>query len=169
MIALGGIFVAVIAIAVVIQAGVLVAMYASMKHVSGRVNALADMVEHRAMPVVDSTRALLAENGPKIQTVMDNAVAVSNTARSQMERMDVAVTDVVDRARLQIVRADELVSRTMDKVEETTELVEQTVITPVKSIAGIVSGVTATANALLGMRKRKRGPRNGGSEDEMFI
>ena len=165
-----GIFVVVAAVAIVIQMSVMVGLYLSLKKTSAKVNALADMVEQRAMPVVDTTRALLAENGPKIQTIMDNAVAASHTARAQLERMDVTVTDVVDRARLQIVRADELVSRTMDKVEATTELVEQTVVQPVKSIAGIVSGVTATANALLGLRKRRqRGPRNGGPDDEMFI
>lgn len=163
------IFVAVSAVAIVIQMGVLVAMYASMKKTSARVNALADMVEQRAMPVVDSARTLLAENGPKVNTILDNALAASHTARAQMERLDATVTDVVDRARLQIVRADELVSRTMDKVEETTELVEETVVKPVKSIAGIVSGVTATASALLGLRRRRRGPRNGNPDDEMFI
>jgi ElaB/YqjD/DUF883 family membrane-anchored ribosome-binding protein len=163
-------FVVVAAVAIVVQMGILAAMLAAMKKTSARMNALADMVEQRAMPVVDSARTLLAENGPKIQIVMDNAVAASHTARQQIERMDTTVTDVVDRARMQIVRADELVSRTMDKVEQTTDLVEQTVVQPVKQIAGIVSGVTATANALLGFRKRRRGPRNGGGpDDEMFI
>jgi len=80
---------------------------------------------------------------------------------------------VVDRARLQIIRADELLSRTLDRVEETSEMVHNTVISPVRQFSGLIQGVTAGIEFLLGHRVR----RNGGSregrrpvpQDEMFI
>ena len=50
-------------------------------------------------------------------------------------------------------------------------LVHHTVISPVKALAGVLSGVTTTANLLFGGKRRRpsRGPRNGGPEEEMFI
>jgi hypothetical protein len=80
---------------------------------------------------------------------------------------------VVDRARLQIIRGDELLSRTLDRVEETSDMVHKTVVSPVRQFAGLIQGVTAGLEFLLGNRARK----NGGSrearrpvpQDEMFI
>jgi hypothetical protein len=79
----------------------------------------------------------------------------------------------VDRARLQIIRGDELLTRTLDRVEATSEIVHKTVVSPVRQVSGIIQGVTASIEFLLGSRGRK----NGGSrdarrpvpQDEMFI
>ena len=93
--------------------------------------------------------------------------------REQVQRVDAAVHDVVDRARLQVIRADELFTRTLDRVEQTTDMVHKTVISPVRQFSGIMQGITAGLEFLFG----GRGRRNGGSredrrpipQDEMFI
>jgi hypothetical protein len=75
---------------------------------------------------------------------------------------------MVDRTRLQVIRADELVTRTMNRVEEATDLVHHSVVSPVRQVAGIIQGITAGTGWLFGrMRPRQRGV--GGPEDEMFI
>ena len=81
---------------------------------------------------------------------------------------------MVDRTRLQIIRADEMVSRAMDKVEETGDLVQHSVISPIRRVVGIVEGLTTGLNAFFGMRRRAAGrsaaPREGATQDEeMFI
>lgn len=163
-------FIVIAAVAIVIQMGLLMAMYISMKKTSDRVNAVADAVEKKGLPLVENINGFLATNTPKINVILDNAMAASTTAKQQVDRLDVTVSDIVDRTRLQVIRVDELVTRTMDRVEETTDLVHHTVISPVKALAGVLSGVTATANLLFGSkRRRKPAPRNGGPEDEMFI
>ena len=165
------IFVVVAAVAIVIQMGLLMAMYISMKKTSDRVNAVAEAVEKRGVPLLETVSGLVTTNAPKINIILDNAMAASATAKTQVDRLDTTVTDIVDRTRLQVIRVDELVTRTMDRVEETTDLVHHTVKSPVRALAGVVSGVTATANLLFGGKRRRapRGPRNGGPEDEMFI
>ena len=165
------IFVIVAAVAIVIQMGLLMAIYISMKKTSDRVNAVAEAVEKRGVPLLETVSGMVTTNAPKINIILDNAMAASMTAKHQVDRLDTTVTDIVDRTRLQVIRVDELVTRTMDRVEETTDLVHHTVISPVKALAGVLSGVTATANLLFGGKRRRaqRGPRNGGPEDEMFI
>ena len=165
------IFVVVAAVAIVIQMGLLMAMYISMKKTSDRVNAVAEAVEKRGLPLLETVSGLVTTNAPKINLILDNAMAASSTAKQQVERLDTTVSDIVDRTRLQVIRVDELVTRTMDRVEETTDLVHHTVISPVKALAGVLSGVTTTANLLFGSKRRRsaRAPRNGGQEDEMFI
>lgn len=164
-------FIVIAAVAIVIQMGLLMAMYISMKKTSDRVNAVAEAVEKRGIPLLETVSGLVTTNAPKINVILDNAMAASGTARQQIDRLDTTVTDIVDRTRLQVIRVDELVTRTMDRVEETTDLVHHTVISPVKALAGVLSGVTTTANLLFGGKRRRptRSPRNGGPEDEMFI
>jgi hypothetical protein len=165
------IFVIVAAVAIVIQMGLLMAMYISMKKTSDRVNAVAEAVEKRGVPLLETVSGMVTTNAPKINIILDNAMAASTTAKHQVDRLDTTVTDIVDRTRLQVIRVDELVTRTMDRVEETTDLVHHTVISPVKALAGVLSGVTTTANLLFGAKRRRKpsSPRNGGPEDEMFI
>ena len=166
------IFVVVAAVAIVIQMGLLMAMYISMKKTSDRVNNIAAAVETRGLPLLETVNGLVTTNAPKISVILDNAMEASKTAKQQVDRLDTTVSDIVDRTRLQVIRVDELVTRTVDRVEETTDLVHHTVISPVKALAGVLSGVTTTANLLFGSGKRRRraaSPRNGGPEDEMFI
>ena len=77
------------------------------------------------------------------------------------------MTDIIDRTRLQVIRADEFVNSTMDKIEETREAVQRTVVSPVRHISGLMHGVTAGVEAFFG---RKRGQNSVTvPQDEMFI
>ena len=50
---------------------------------------------------------MLNELGPKLTVIADNLMETTHSVRSQVERMDATVNDVVDRARLQIIRGDQ--------------------------------------------------------------
>jgi hypothetical protein len=166
-------FIALTGAAVVLQAGLLAAMYLSMRKSSTRLEALANEVKAKALPALDSAQSLLTEVRPKLQVISDNLMEVTSTLRSQVLRVDGTVNDVIDRARLQVIRADEMVSRTLDRVESTSYLVERTVVSPVRQVSGVIQGITAGIEFFLG----NRGRRNGGSregrrpvpQDEMFI
>jgi hypothetical protein len=166
-------FIALTGAAVVLQAGILAALYLAMRRSSARMEALAIEVKTKALPTLETAQAMLTELRPKLQMIADNLAETTYSVRSQVERMDATVNDVVDRARLQIIRGDELLSRTLDRVEETSDMVHRTVVSPVRQFAGLIQGVTAGIEFLLG----SRGRRNGGSrearrpvpQDEMFI
>jgi methyl-accepting chemotaxis protein len=125
------------------------------------------------LPTLETAQAMLAELRPQLTVIADNLSETTHSVRSQVERMDATVSDVVDRARLQIIRADELLSRTLDRVEETSDVVHNTVISPVRQFAGLIQGVTAGIEFLMGNRGRKNGrgreARRPVPQDEMFI
>lgn len=161
-------FIAITSVAVVIQAGILVALFISLRKTSARMMVMAEQVQSRAVPALESAQTILADTGPKLQTITSNLVEVTTTLKSQVERADVTVADMLDRTRLQIIRADELVSRAMDRVEETTEMVQHSVISPVRQISAIIQGVTAGVGAFFG--KRMRGDQESAEQDEeLFI
>jgi hypothetical protein len=162
------IFVGVTAAAVVIQAGILVALFVAVKKSTSRMEALATEVKTKVMPTVDTAQSMLVEWRPKIDTIASNVTETTTVVRGQVERLDATVTDIVDRTRLQVIRADELLNRTMDRIEETSDAVHRTVISPVRQLSGIVQGLTAGLEFLLGGERRRRHDVSV-PQDEMFI
>jgi len=165
-------FIALTGIAVLLQAGVLVAIFVVLKKTSAKMEVLAEEVKVKALPTIAQAEAMLTEIRPKVEAIAEQVQDSTAMVRDQVERVDAAVNDVVDRARLQIIRADELFTRTLDRVERTSDIVHKTVISPVRQISGLMQGVTVGLEFLFG----GRGGRNGGSrergpvpQDEMFI
>lgn len=177
------IFVALTAFAVLLQAGVLLALFLTVRKAAAFTETVADEVKTKAFPAIDSANKMLAELGPKVSVIADNVIEiqpkvsriaenlvelrpkilqatdnvvdVTKVARDQVRRIDATVTDVTDRARLQVIRADEMLTRTMDRVEHTSDVVTRTVVSPVRQVSGIIQGVTAGFEFLLQNRGRK--------------
>ena len=165
-------FILLTGIAVMLQAGILLAMYLAMRKSSARMEALAIEVKTKVLPAVEQGQALLTELRPKQQVIADNLEETTTALRSQVKRVDATVNDAVDRARLQVIRADELLSRTLDRVEETSDMVHKTVISPVRQLSGLMQGITVGLEFLFS-RGRKNGARREERrpvpQDEMFI
>lgn len=167
------IFIALTAIAILIQAGVLLAMYIAMRKSSQRMEALAAELKGKIVPSLDQAQQMLTEMRPKLTIIVDNLQEATTVIRSELKRVDATVNDVVDRTRLQVIRADELLSRTLDKVEYTSEMVQKTVVSPVRQISGLMQGITAGLEFLFAGRGRRNGrsreDRRPVPQDEMFI
>jgi len=161
-------FIALTAGAVLIQAGILLFLYLALRKSTARMEALATETKNRALPAIESAQSLLVELRPKIETMATNVAESTTLIRGQLTRLDATLSDVLDRTRLQVIRADELLNRTMDKVEETSEVVHKTVVSPLRQVSGLISAVTTGVEVFLGQKRR---PRNGMGvpQDEMFI
>jgi hypothetical protein len=157
------------AIAVVIQAGILAALFFAVRKTSGRVEALATELTSKALPTIETVQQILVTVKPRVEDIVANAEQTARMARGQMERLDATVNDIVDRTRLQVIRADELVNRTMDKVEETTEMVHRTVVSPIRQLSGLMQGVSAGLEFFLGRKRRQSRDGMGVPQDELFI
>ena len=161
------VFIVVTALAVVVQAGILAGMYFALRKTSAKVESLAEEVKTKVLPTAELAHAMMTELRPKIENVVDNVSVSTTILRTQMERVDATLTDIIDRTRLQVIRADEFVNSTMDKLEETREAVQRTVVSPVRHISGLMHGVTTGLEAFFSRRRE----RNSATvpQDEMFI
>ena len=163
------VFIVVTALAVVIQAGVLVSLYISVKKTSSRVESIAGDLQQRAAPALDAATAILNNSRGNLQTLTENLAATSTSLRNQVERVETTMGDIIDRTRLQVIRADEMVSRTLDRVEETSDFVQHTVISPIKQLAGLVSGLTVGLDAFFRRRKGPQRSQPQTEDEELFI
>ena len=165
-------FVALTGIAVLLQAGVLLAMYIAMRKSSQRMEELATDVKTKFMPTVAQAQEMITALRPKVETIAENLAEMTSMLRTEVQRVDATVNDVIDRARLQVIRADELMSRTLDRVEQTSDIVHKTVVSPVRQISGLVQGITVGLEFLFGRTRRNGGGREERRpvpQDEMFI
>jgi hypothetical protein len=167
------IFIAVTSAAVVLQMLILLGMYLAVRKLSASVASITDETQSRLLPLLDNAKVMQQEvktfietARPKIDVILDNAAHVTTTARADFARVQATLNDVLDRTRLQVIRADEMVTRTMDRVEDTSERVQHSVMSPVRKVSGIVQAVGVGVGTFFNSQKR---PRNGGPNDEMFI
>jgi len=164
-------FIALTGIAVLLQAGVLVAIFVVLRKTSTKMETLANEVTTKVMPTIAQAEALLTDIRPKVEAIAEQVKETTTLVHNQVERVDATVHDVVDRARLQIIRTDELFTRTLDRVERTSDIVQKTVVSPVRQISGLMQGVTVGLEFLFGRGRRNGGTRERGPvpQDEMFI
>jgi methyl-accepting chemotaxis protein len=162
------IFVAITSAAVVIQAGILVAMFLALRKTSSKVEGLAEDFRTKILPTAEIVHDMLSDFRPKLETTMSNVADTSTLLRAQIERLDATISDVMDRTRLQIIRADDLVTKTMDRVEDATDTVHRHVVSPIRKISGIIQGLTVGLDFLMGPKHRKSS-RAPVPQDEMFI
>ncbi len=174
------IFIGVTSAAVVLQMLILLGMFLAMRKLSVRIEGLAAkaedtaaVIQTRVLPVIDNAKAMQLEiksflqtNRPKVEAIIENVNHVSSKARGTVDRFDATANDAIDRIRLQVIRGDEMLTRTMDRVEETTEKVQHTVMSPVRQVSGIAQAISTGVGAYFNTQKRRR---NGGPSDEMFI
>ncbi|HTR25195.1 MAG TPA: hypothetical protein VMI10_14535 [Terriglobales bacterium] len=163
------VFIAVTAGAVLIQAGILVALYLSVRKSTAKMDALSTELKEKAIPTIETVQSFITEVRPKIETITANVSESTTTIKNQLQRLDATLTDVLDRTRLQVIRADELLNRTMDKVEETSEIVHKTVVSPLRQVSGVMNAIYTGVEVFLG--NKRRGGKNGMGvpQDEMFI
>jgi len=163
------IFIAATTFAILIQAGILIGLYLAVRKSTARVEALAEEVKSRVLPTMDTVQTFLVETRPKMDAISTNVLESSTLVRNQLARFDATLTDTLDRARLQIIRADELLNRTMDKVEETSEVVHKTVISPLRQLNGLMTAISTGVEVFLGQKRRQPKNGRGVEQDEMFI
>ncbi len=151
--------------AIVVQIGILVAILVSVRKSGQRMESLVAQVEQRAIPLLDATKGMVESSQPLVHNILNNVSSSSNVLRKEVERLDVTMSDVLDRARLQVIRADELASQAMDKVEEASGAVAKGVAVPARQVSGVLQGISAGVAAFFGKRQRQRNMQR----DEMFI
>lgn len=166
-------FIAITAAAVVLQMIILLAMCVVMFRLSKKLQSVTDETQSRLLPILDNAKVMQQEiksfletARPKVDVILDNLAHVTTTTRTEVERVDATVHDLLDRLRLQVIRVDEMVTHTLDRVEETSEKVQHSVMSPVRQVSGIVQAISVGVGAYFSSQRRGR---NGSPSDEMFI
>ncbi|OFW10781.1 MAG: hypothetical protein A3H27_06520 [Acidobacteria bacterium RIFCSPLOWO2_02_FULL_59_13] len=132
-----------------------------------RTEALLDEVTRNAEPVLRAARDLLTENRERLQIISTNLIEITQLTKNQVVRVDGFLAEASDRARLQLVRMDDLLGDTMQKFQQTTETIQRSILGPVRELSAILAGVRTTLDFLF--RRDKKAAERATQDEELFI
>lgn len=152
-------FVALTAIAIITQAGVLVGIYIMSKRLSEQVERFMKDTREMMVPVRS-----IAEN---LRVASANLVEIGLSARDQFRRVEAMVTDTGNALNLQLERFDRVSQGVIDRINETADIVQDSVVRPVREVAAVAKGLTRGFGMFFG---RGRRPVDQARQDEeLFI
>jgi citrate lyase gamma subunit len=143
------IFVAVVAISFLVQAGFTIAIFIGARKTQKKLMSLAEDVRLHALPIIISSRDVLNEITPKVKTITENLTVTSETLRSKADQIGSVVADVTNRAHVQASRVDGMVKGTLDGLTSAVHAIEHGVAVPVRQVNGILNGLRAGVDVLI--------------------
>jgi hypothetical protein len=166
-------FVAVTALAVVLQAAMMAAIYFSIRNLSKQIQEATSEIRSRVAPILGRIQVMVDEVHPQISSMVADAAHITQLARTQVQNADRVVAEAIERLRLQVAHADHIVTGAMETVEEAGATMRRTVLGPVQSLTAIVRGVQSGLEFFRNNRRRSRAEGSRGpmetQDESLFI
>jgi hypothetical protein len=158
------------AIALVVQVAILIGLFLQLKRTTESINRMINDLHNRVGPILTRTQILLEDTQPKLSNLVDDASQVVYLARAQAQKMDRVFTEASDRLRGQLVRADRILTGTLEAVEDAGTQVRRSFLGPVQKASAVVQGIKIGLD-FLRSRRREKEPLHETmeQEDELFI
>ena len=160
------------AIALVFQVSVLIALFLQTRRTMQRVEKTVTDLNDRAGPILTRVQILLDDTQPKISTMVSDAAHIVYLARGQAQKVDRVFTDAADRLRGQLLHVDRILTGTMEAVEDAGVQFRQSFWRPVQKASALVHGIKVGLDLLRSRRApgpRRRDDETAEQEEELFI
>lgn len=163
-----GIFVVVACAAIVLQMAILLGMYLQMRDMNRRITRIASDLQMKVEPILTRANRILEDSQRGITSIVSDAAEITHLARHQAQKVDRVFTDAVDRLRGQIVHADQILSGTLESIEDAGIRVRKTLIGPVQQVSALLKGLKVGLDFIRGSR---RGSESSAArqDEELFI
>ncbi|GAC1364542.1 MAG: hypothetical protein NVSMB3_13020 [Acidobacteriaceae bacterium] len=121
------------------------------------ISAEVDSVKQKAMPLVATAQTLLTESTPKIRKLTDNAVQMSDFVKGKLHEYEGTIDEANQtlkdanwKTRAQVAKVDGMVSSTLKATSDLGSTIHRGIRTPVLEVAGVVNGLKAALDVLVG-------------------
>ena len=160
------VFTGVAAVALLLMLGMLFGMYRAVNELKGRTTVFLDRWE----PMAETAQSTVKELREKTTPILNDVKRLTEKGQVQMEKIDGILVDLHSTTKLQLQRVDKSVQVNLDRLDETANLVQKTILGPVKQVRAVAAGVDAALKQLSGVRRRRRPTVDQVTQDEeMFI
>jgi hypothetical protein len=148
-------FVAVIALAVVLQSIVLIVLYLQMRRTAARVEQVVTDLSSKVAPLISSVQILVDDISPRITGIVADASEITRLARGEVQKVDRIVSEALERLRMQLIHVDHVLTGAIETVEAAGSQIRQTVWGPVMKATAMLRGVQAGIDFLRNVRQRR--------------
>ena len=156
-------FVGIAAFAIVLQTGLLLGILLLTRRVT-RVIGEVELTLGQLRALTPSLKTV-AEN---LKTVSADAVEIGSVARAQIQRIDEMVEETNRTLRDQLQKVDRMSSEVADRANETMDVVQESIVRPVREVGALARGVTKGFEMLLNRKGRHPADR-AHQDEELFI
>ena len=156
-------FVIIAAVALSIQAGMLVAVNKKTKELQDKITPLVPQVES----LVETTKATVEMSRKQIAEITSRATDVLDSTRNQLAMVEEVVSDATARAKVQMDRVELVLDDTLSRAHETVALLHTGIMRPLREINGVTAGIRAALEFL--SRGNRPSVAQATSDEEMFI
>jgi uncharacterized protein YoxC len=163
------IFVGVSALAFVLQSISMWRTFRTVQEVVERLNKQSQDLQREVRQVmvrVNETAEDLKPLALMAQDVTENLKTMTVTVRERAQDLDQFIQEMLQAGRDQAAKVDYVVTDTVQKFEQTTELIQRDVIRPAIELSSFLKGVKTGLDYLF---TRKRSPQSPTDEEELFI
>ena len=141
-------FVALTGIALSAQAIILLAIFFSLRKAAKGVKEDIDDLRATIIPVVESTRTVIARLAPKVEAATTDVMEIVRILREKSDELDESVSEILERLHRQSARVDGMLSGALDTVDRAGEYVAEAVSGPVRQVSAVLASIKAIVGAL---------------------
>lgn len=162
-------FIVVAAVAIVIQTFVLLMFAVQMRWSVERLLKIITDLNARVDPILTRTSRILDDSEDRIASIMGDAAEITRVARGQAQKVDRVFTDAVERLRVQVIRADQIVTGTLEVIEDAGMRFRKGVWVPVQQVSALLKGVKAGLDILRSSHRERPQSDALRQDEELFI
>lgn len=159
-----------VVVALLVQVTILIALFLQTRRTMKQVEDSISDLNRKVSPILTRVQILLDDTQPKISTMVSDAAHIVYLARGQAQKVDRVFTDATDRLRGQLVRADRILTGTLEAVEEAGSQFKHSLWQPVRKASALLQGIKVGIDLLRSRRgssSRRDEPME--HEEELFI
>jgi hypothetical protein len=162
-------FIIIATIAIVIQMAILLAMFVQLRTAIENFTRLANDLHARIDPILLRVNRILEDSEDRIASVMGDAAEITRIARGQAQKVDRVFTEAVERLRVQVIRADQILTGALEVVEDAGSRVRKTVWGPIHQASALLKGLKVGLDFIRGQQRRRQEPDSATQDEELFI
>lgn len=147
--------VVVVAVSALMQAIAMIVAATGMLRMKRRVQALTDRVEEDVLPAVKTVRDILDDASPKLKEVTDEMLEVSHAVRQQVDHVNTALTDIVDRTHSQAHRVDETMSLVLGGINRAGGIMQVATGGTSRKVGAVMTGLRVGMKVFKARRKAR--------------
>jgi hypothetical protein len=161
-------FIVVATIAIVVQMAILFALFLQVQTAIRNFTKIATQFQARIDPILLRTNRILEDSETRISSIMGDAAELTQLARLQAQKVDRVFTDALERLRIQVVRADHILTGTLEVIEEAGTSFRSKLWGPVQQASAVLKGIKAGLD-FMRRRGRRPEPDPATQDEELFI
>jgi hypothetical protein len=161
-------FVIVAAAAIVVQGFILLGLYRIAERIRMEISATRQDVREQFAPLAQSLEQIIADSRQPLAVVTTNLADVSRILRERVAAMDTLASELADRTRMEIGRVDRALTDILEKVENTTDVIQKNILGPITEISALLKGFRSGLGFLFSRHPASRS-REAAPDEPMFI